>query len=391
MRYICFLAAVLLVSTGAFAQPTTLDIDGDTTGDPTAFLPGFGSAPLPGICGPGPVAEPYDAYALTAAGPFTVHVIEPVDPGEPDTAPPSGSLEGLVDDTILLLYEGSFDPANACDGFIALVDESHPFDEPLTTTLDPLASYVLVVAGFMGSEDDYSIRLTAEQGGDIHVDPVPPLSECRPPNLPFWDGNLTITGGTAPTASIDLSTPNGFHSLRVLPGSENIGLLDITGLTPLLTTGSLASSIHASLFESIEYAGVTPPTAVSAVFGPREPAGSRFLFRVRDQAGCELQVDPQIDFSLPDRITLEENYPNPFNPSTRISFQLPTSSHARLDVYDVTGRRIKALLSGEFEAGTHEAVWNGTDDAGRVVASGVYFYRLEADGLAFTRQMILMK
>ena len=76
---------------------------------------------------------------------------------------------------------------------------------------------------------------------------------------------------------------------------------------------------------------------------------------------------------LPSAFALEQNYPNPFNPSTTIRFQLPSGSHARLTIYDLLGRQVARLVDGTLGAGTHELRWNA-----RALASGVYFYRLEA-------------
>lgn len=85
------------------------------------------------------------------------------------------------------------------------------------------------------------------------------------------------------------------------------------------------------------------------------------------------------------------NYPNPFNPSTTIVFHLPEAAHVDLDIYDAAGRHVRTLLNDHADAGRHEAVWNGTDDSGSAVASGVYFYRLEVDGLALTRKIVLLR
>lgn len=222
----------------------------------------------------------------------------------------------------------------------------------------------------------------------------PEVAECTFEKLPSWDGNWTITGGGSPTATAVLDVPNGFKSLEILGGSENIGLLDVTGAAPLSASGPLASSVHAgALFELIEYTGIADdaPTNVTAVFGPQEPAASRFMFWLTDQADCTLQVDPIVDFGVPTSVTLQHNYPNPFNPSTQISFSLPEAEVVRLAVYDLTGRSIKTLVAGELGAGTHQAMWDGTTEAGVMAASGVYLYRLEAGSVSQTRQMILMK
>lgn len=95
--------------------------------------------------------------------------------------------------------------------------------------------------------------------------------------------------------------------------------------------------------------------------------------------------------ALPSDFVLEQNYPNPFNPETRIEFSLPKAGDISLVVYDVLGRSVRTLSSGSLTAGTHSVIWDSRNDAGATVASGVYFYRLEYDGHATTRKMMLVK
>jgi hypothetical protein len=94
---------------------------------------------------------------------------------------------------------------------------------------------------------------------------------------------------------------------------------------------------------------------------------------------------------LPDRFTLYQNYPNPFNPETRIDFELPQSCRVELSVYNLLGRRVRILADGDYSAGSHTVTWDGSDDSGSAVSSGVYFYRLTASGISETRKMLLMK
>ena len=93
---------------------------------------------------------------------------------------------------------------------------------------------------------------------------------------------------------------------------------------------------------------------------------------------------------LPERFELGVNYPNPFNPSTLIPYQLPTSMHVRLEVFNILGQRVTALVDGEQPAGFHTASWDATDAAGQAVGAGVYLYRLSGDGVQATRSMLLI-
>lgn len=89
--------------------------------------------------------------------------------------------------------------------------------------------------------------------------------------------------------------------------------------------------------------------------------------------------------------TLAQNRPNPFNPATEIEFYLPCACHVELAVFNVGLDRICTLLHETREAGTHRVIWDGTDDHGAKVASGIYLYRLEAARHAETKEMILLK
>jgi flagellar hook assembly protein FlgD len=84
--------------------------------------------------------------------------------------------------------------------------------------------------------------------------------------------------------------------------------------------------------------------------------------------------------------------PNPFNPSTTIRYDVPAGGGVvSLRIYDVSGRLVRKLVDGRQTAGQKQVIWSGTDDRGRSVTSGVYFYRLEAPGYKKTLKMILIQ
>ena len=95
---------------------------------------------------------------------------------------------------------------------------------------------------------------------------------------------------------------------------------------------------------------------------------------------------------MPEKPNVElNNYPNPFNPFTTISFELKQGGDVDLSVYDLRGRRITQLKSGHMEAGRYDVQWSATDDQGTAVSSGFYICRLLADGASTTKKMILAK
>lgn len=99
---------------------------------------------------------------------------------------------------------------------------------------------------------------------------------------------------------------------------------------------------------------------------------------------------------LPAAFALDQNYPNPFNPTTAITYHLPLEGNVKLTVYNLLGQELATLVQGEKAAGSHTATWDGRDYAGRAVATGLYFYRLEATNASGTlfssvRKMALVK
>jgi hypothetical protein len=135
-------------------------------------------------------------------------------------------------------------------------------------------------------------------------------------------------------------------------------------------------------------------SATQSVSIPSSPSASSkldFTLSVTTATSVGHTNDVPIDYSL------DQNYPNPFNPSTTISFDIPVSSSVTLRVLNVIGQEVRTLVQGTLSQGRHEVVWNGVDDAGRALASGIYFYDLNATpvsgGKTFNdiKKMVLLK
>ncbi|MFQ6676619.1 MAG: FlgD immunoglobulin-like domain containing protein [Fidelibacterota bacterium] len=100
--------------------------------------------------------------------------------------------------------------------------------------------------------------------------------------------------------------------------------------------------------------------------------------------------------AIPEEFSLHQNYPNPFNPYTTILYDLPQNSKVSLVVYDILGREVATLVNGKKPAGYYSLRWDGRDDSGRPLASGLYIYRISARGsnggtYSKVRKMILLK
>ena len=95
--------------------------------------------------------------------------------------------------------------------------------------------------------------------------------------------------------------------------------------------------------------------------------------------------------SRPESFALSANYPNPFNAETIIGFRLGVETDVAIRIFDAAGRAVRLLTAGRFNPGGFELTWDGRDDGGRAVSSGVYFYHLSAPGHRATRSMVLLR
>lgn len=200
--------------------------------------------------------------------------------------------------------------------------------------------------------------------------------------------------------------------------SASIGLQFDTALVTPLTMARGAASDSMSLVHhflsgraNIALAGVqslsTPGEIVRFRFTLREQGKSAgaVLFTVKKFFLNDLDVSDEAGKIVlnvndlapePTAFGLSQNYPNPFNPATTIAYQLPRDAQVRLTVYSMLGQQVRTLVNGTRSAGFHSLQWNGADDQGAPLASGMYIYRLEATAngerlFMETRKMLLVK
>jgi hypothetical protein len=200
----------------------------------------------------------------------------------------------------------------------------------------------------------------------------------------------TTTQGGCADYLVELNSMNGYHkscSLQVygLPAPPSNGIFDDPVMIPtdftnmnVCTLPQTDTGTYTLIVTGKEIGGfIAHSTLVYlTVLDPSEP----------------LDIDDDADDAdLPPGFALFQNQPNPFNPQTQLSYYLPEASQVKVDIYNVLGQKVRDLFEGHQNAGTHILIWNGRDNSGKQLSSGVYLYRLEADGFQQIKKMTLMK
>tara|TARA_Y100000588_G_C14280770_1_gene937019 strand:+ start:14952 stop:16682 length:1731 start_codon:yes stop_codon:yes gene_type:complete len=135
------------------------------------------------------------------------------------------------------------------------------------------------------------------------------------------------------------------------------------------------------------------------------PAGEEMNWLLTTESGSEYILDGSSEIvipseekfylsrqqEIPETFTLHQNFPNPFNPVTMISYDLPKDSDVRMTIYDMLGNEITTLVNGAQQAGSRSVHWDATDSMGRAVSAGLYLYNIEAGEFVQTRKMVLLK
>ena len=105
----------------------------------------------------------------------------------------------------------------------------------------------------------------------------------------------------------------------------------------------------------------------------------------------EVYVEPNEDENLPREFSVAQNFPNPFNPETEISYELPKDAYVTLAVYNLLGQKVKTLVDERQRAARHNIRWGGRDHNGKEVSSGVYFYKIQAEDVKVAKKMVLIR
>ncbi|MFH1501979.1 MAG: M6 family metalloprotease domain-containing protein [Candidatus Eisenbacteria bacterium] len=308
----------------------------------------------------------------------------------------------IVDDDNGAANEAYLETALADTGYSGHVHDANSRGRP---TAARLSSYWAVFwttaqsnATHVEADDEQAMIDYLDQGGNLFLASTDYLTG-RPANT-FTSDYLHIdswvedAGGFSVVGVPGDQVSDGM-SLMLLAGPVQTNLADtIVPLAPaeavFATTGGdvkglkVSENDHKLVFLAFAFENVKTATA--------NPSNQKTLVaRVIDWFQDSTGVDESEGVGTR-RLALGQNYPNPFNPNTRIAFTVPSDvANATLRVFNVTGQVVRTLIDGPISAGEHAKVWDGTDDAGSNLASGIYFAKLEAGGESALTKMALLK
>jgi hypothetical protein len=175
----------------------------------------------------------------------------------------------------------------------------------------------------------------------------------------------------------------------------------------IFSNGLLPGSMQHMLSAHYSFGGVTQGDAPKVIsidtskYGPAgdcvftQPSGKTSSPKFNGKSTYSLSYYPldadDVNPGMSYAFTLDQNRPNPFNPSTTVNYSLARKSQVNISIFNILGQKVVTLVNGEQEPGPHEAVWEGRDSNGHTVASGIYFYKMVAGDYVQTRKMALMR
>ena len=161
--------------------------------------------------------------------------------------------------------------------------------------------------------------------------------------------------------------------------------IQLSFLYPFFVIVTVILSFSVTVTAQVDVA--TPYTAKNC-FQPEDSTKSE---ATKTKSGVLGKRGDIVEHTQPQKYKLYQNFPNPFNPSTEISFSLEERAEVKLGIYNLLGQEVKMLISDIIDAGMFSIRWDGTDENGRQIPGGIYFYRLHVDEWTTTRKMIAVE
>lgn len=200
----------------------------------------------------------------------------------------------------------------------------------------------------------------------------------------YGDPTLVVYDDVPSVLDVEVVTGTDTFEIDVTSSDKPVAgclvtLSDSSGVVLSVTT---SSSGHVSI--EVDYSPMNSYTIAAVKSG--FTVARHFL-----SPSIAADADDRIDDNLPSTFNLSQNYPNPFNPITTIRFELPYRTNVALVIYNILGRHVTTLIDGSHSHGTYEVTWDGRNNDGRQVTSGVYFYRLETESYSATKKLMLLR
>ena len=312
----------------------------------------------------------------------------------------AGPASAIVD-THLVVVLGDVDSSSVLQAFDAALILSCSAGHLVLTGRDSLVANLDASAPY-GSITAFDAALAIQRRlGLISRFPVQATTSLNHPQPGSSGGGAKLVVAEERWVRV-LAQEEGFLSVQADERDDIIaGDLVLEGVS-----GAIEMSPEMERFELVVYEA---QDGVHVSFaGPAAQTGPGELFRIYPSAtsgeigqlrghfnggrlGVRFEGAPVPTASLPRQFALHANAPNPFNPETLIRFDLPTEAHIALEIYNALGQKVRTLVQERRAAGRYQISWDSRDDAGRGVASGVYFYRLASEEFTHTRRMMLTK
>jgi len=212
-------------------------------------------------------------------------------------------------------------------------------------------------------------------------------------NIPAG-GILVLTGFNLDNTAADL----GLY----LPVNSNADFATASFMVDFVQWGSAGQSresvaVSKGIWSAGDFVPTVTTTGSSIEYDGEGNSASDWFDQANPTIGAENGIVTSVNDDLvgiPDEFTLAQNYPNPFNPSTFINYTIPQSAiltNTRLEIFNVLGQKVRTLINSRQSAGAHSVQWDGRDDAGRLLVSGVFIYRLKMGNFVDMKKMLFVK